>query len=177
MALVPFSHISFEAYNSTSRRLIGIATVELGELSFKTTDIAGAGILGSYEVAVLGHLDNIEAKITFRTLFGDATDFLSLNAHNLTLYSAYEVYDAGAGKRKTEQLKIVMRGLTKSVNLGKMESGEKSDTEITLSLDYLKITTGGKAVKKKIVEIDKFNYLYVVNGIDQTSDLRSALGL
>ena len=47
------------------------------------------------------------------------------------------------------------------------------ENETTLELDYLKITVDGKTT----CTIDKYNFIYELDGVDFMTDVRSALGL
>ena len=173
MALAQFSTINFECYDGGTDRLVGLTSVELPELSLKTTEIAGAGILGDYDAPLRGHMENLQVTLNFRVLFENATRFLNQSAQNLTLRAANETYDSGTGQRKASALKIVLRGLTQSCKLGEIKSGESSETAVVINVAYLKIEQDGK----ELYEFDRFNYIYNVSGVDFLTDVRDALGL
>ena len=46
------------------------------------------------------------------------------------------------------------------------------DTQIEFEVPYMKIELDGK----ERVELDKYNYIYKVDGVDQLADVRAALG-
>jgi len=48
-----------------------------------------------------------------------------------------------------------------------------SDTKNTFEVDYIKISIDGK----ERVELDKYNYICKVDGVDYLSAVREALGL
>lgn len=170
---VPWNEINFEAY-AEGDRLMGLATVDLSELEFMSTDIKGAGIAGEFSVPTRGHLNNLTATLHWRILYEPALQFLSQNAaHNLSLRGAWERYDAATGLREVHALRVDMRAHSAKLAMGKWEPGETSDTELELTLDYINIICDGSS----IFEHDKFNFIHVVNGVDDLADVRSALGL
>ena len=96
-----------------------------------------------------------------------------MKAHDLELRGANENYDAGTGEIITEAVKINVRGLPKKGDLGSFKPADHTDTKTTLELTYFKMTVDGK----RIVEIDKLNYIHYVDGTDYMASVRKALGL
>lgn len=170
---IPWKEINFEVYNE-GNRLTGLATVDMPELEYLGTDIKGAGIAGEINVPTRGHLSNSEVTLHWRVLYENSLQFMAQDAaHFLSLRGAWERYDAATGTRKVSSLRVDMRGHTSKLASGKWEPGETSDTDLTLNLDYVKITCNGQ----KWFEHDKFNYIHEVNGTDYLSAVRTALGL
>ena len=64
-----------------------------------------------------------------------------------------------------------MRGVTKSYDLGTFKQGEPTETTVKLELSYLKITRGSTVV----VELDKFNHIFVVEGTDYMKEIRDLI--
>ena len=58
------------------------------------------------------------------------------------------------------------------MTLGKFERASETESESTLNLDYIKIEVGGK----EILEYDKFNFFFTVNGVDYLAGTRTAIG-
>ena len=171
---VDLTNINFEIYTDGSHEPGGVATIDLPEINFMSSEVTGAGILGQYDASVMGHTENMETTLHFRTIRQDLSLLLSQGqAVMLSAYGASQMYDAGTGGVGVNPVRVVMRGIPKSLKAGKFEPGESSETEVTLTLDYVKIT----ANSKDVLEIDKFNYIFNVNGIDIISDVRSALGI
>ena len=170
---IPAVLIDFEVYNEQDNRLFGIADVTLPELNHMTQEISGVGILGKTNFPIRGALENMETTFNFRVLTESGTSFLGQNSHSLILRHATDMYDSADGTRRAAAWRIAMRGLTTAVNLGKLQAGEASDTEVKLALDYLKIECDGET----LVEIDRFNHVFAVKGEDQLADVKAALGL
>jgi hypothetical protein len=66
-----------------------------------------------------------------------------------------------------------MRGKIKSLDPGTVKAGEKPSLKAMLALNYYKLEHGGVVVH----EIDVENMVRVVNGTDQLSAQRAAIGL
>lgn len=174
---LPVGNLNFEVFDTNNNRILGLASVSLPNLDLKTVEVAGAGVLGSMDYGLFAQLENLEMTLRFRVLYDDATRFMSNNAQFLTLYAASERYASGEGTRAIEGLKIVCRGLAKSTNLGNIEPGENSDTEVVLHLDYIKISATRGGNRETLLEFDRFNYVYNVDGLDLMTDYKAALGL
>ena len=166
--------INFEVYRDGDNRLLGTSTVDLPEIAFATTDIKGSGILGTLSYPIKGNFDNLEVTLHWRTLTAAAVTFLNqTKAQRLSLRQAAEVEDAGSGERGVSAVRIDVVGHTTKLAPGKLEPGEQTETELTLALTRIKITIDGK----EVLEIDKLNSVFLVDGEDQLSDVRAALGL
>lgn len=163
---------NFEVYYGSTRKL-GMGTVDLPELTPKTVTIAGAGIAGEMNFPSSTMLENMEVTIHWRTIHNDLTLLNEPKAHSLTLRSAQRNYDSASGKFKIQAVKIDLRGVPSKMTLGKFEQSSETESESTLTLDYLKLTVDN-TVK---VEFDRFNYIYKVDGTDYLAGIKTALGL
>ena len=70
-------------------------------------------------------------------------------------------------------IKVVVRGVPTTAALGKGDMGTTSDTKTTIEVDYIKVTINGK----EVLEADKYNYIFKVEGKDYLKDVATALGL
>lgn len=166
--------INAEVYREGTNRLMGEAKITLPEINFLTTDIKGNGIAGEYSVSTRGHTENLESTLTFRVVRHDAVQFLKQDtSHNLNCYAAYESHDSATGVRKMNQLRVDLRGVTKSLNMGEWEPGEVNETELVLTLNYLRLSENGK----ELLLIDKFNYVFKTDDVDYLAAVRKALAL
>ena len=93
-----------------------------------------------------------------------------LNAINLTFRAAQQVYDKSTGGGYAfKSLRIVEMGRVKKFKPGKIEKAESMEATITLELTYLLVEVDGVVV----MEIDKLNQVYNVNGVDMLADVRN----
>lgn len=170
--LVQDKSINYEVFVSGERKL-GTAELTLPTVERMTSTISGAGIGGEIEMPTPGMTSSMEAELTWRTLNERNTELLAMKAHDLELRNANEVYDAGTGLIKVQGIKINIRGLLKSGDLGSFKPADHTDTKTTLEVLYLKITIDGK----RKVEIDKLNYIDYVDGTDYAEAIRKVLGV
>lgn len=160
----------FNLYRSGTK-LIGISgEVELPEVTTLTDTIEGAGTGGNLEIPVIGLTDAMEMKIPYVTLSKDAFSMMNPNeATDLTLNGAIQCMDSGSGKIAYSQMSISVRGIVKSFAPGTVKAGGKMDSNVTLSLSYYKIVID----ETTMLEIDKLNSVYIVNGTDVLKNVRN----
>ena len=59
----------------------------------------------------------------------------------------------------------------KSFELGTLKRGGKGEPKIVRELYYIKITIGGE----EMIELDKFNMVWKINGVDRLQKVRSQI--
>lgn len=152
-------------------KLIGTSgEVELPEVTNLTDTIEGAGTGGNLEIPVIGLTDAMDIKIPFTTLSKDAFSIMNPGeAADLLLNGAIQCMDTGTGKVGYSQMSVAVRGTVKAFSPGTVKAGGKMDSNVTLSLSYFKITIDGSVM----LEIDKLNGVYVVNGEDILKEVRN----
>jgi P2 family phage contractile tail tube protein len=69
-------------------------------------------------------------------------------------------------------MKVAVITLPKSFNMGNLNVGTNSDSSTEMECTYIKVWFDGK----EVVELDKFNYIYRVNGVDYLESVRRDLG-
>lgn len=169
---VPEKLINFRVYNNGAD-LVGSADVTLPKLNAMTQTVKGAGIAGEIDSPVLGHYSSTEVEINFRTIDKDSINLDSPKGHHLDIRGAQQVYDSSTGEYVVKKLKLVVRGVPKTDDLGKLDVGATTDTKLTLECDYVKLSIDGETQ----IELDKYNYIANIGGVDYLADVRDALGL
>lgn len=159
----------FNAYRR-GKELIGIAgEINLPEVTQLTDTLDGAGVGGNMDVPVIGLVDNMEIEIGFLSLCEDIFSVMDpKEAADLTLNGAIQGMDGGTGAVGFKELSVSVRGIVKKFTPGQMKSGSKMGSSVTLGLSYYKIVLGGKTM----LEIDKLNGVYVINGKDVLKEVR-----
>ena len=165
--------VNYECY-CDGNRYLGTASVTLPEINNMTQDIKGAGILGEMSMPILGHFEDFEVQLTWRTLFERPLKLMKAQSYQMSLRGGMQHYDAAVGRLQIIPVRIDFRGWVKGTNLGKLEPAEQTETETTFAVDYIKITEGDKNVT---FEFDRFNYVFTADGTDYLTELREALGL
>lgn len=169
--IVPEKIQNFSVYINGSDE-VGIAEGNFPNIEAMTSEVKGAGIAGVADTIVLGHFNSITCSLKWRVTPSNFYELSEHRFHNLDLYAGLQYVDAGQGILRTVPLHIFFRAETKSSNIGNMTVGESMESETEHEIVYMKIYLDGA----EKVEIDKFNYIYKVNGYDYLSDLRRALG-
>ena len=152
-------------------KMIGVAaSVTLPALKQKTNTVSGAGINGEIESVSVGQFESMEQEIQFNTLYSSAADALRANqAVNLTFRAAQQIYDKTGGYA-FKGLRVVEIGRVKEFEPGKLEKSSTMEAKLKLKLEltYIKIENDGVT----LVEVDKLNGVYIVNGEDALKDIR-----
>lgn len=162
------------AYNvyKQGNKLVGLSDeIILPDFESLTETISGAGILGEIDSPTVGMFSGMEMEITFRHLSESISDLINpLNGVDLTLRGSSQVMDS-VGNVSFEGIRIVVRGRNKSLTGGKFKQGSGTGSSVKLELTYCKIEINGKS----IIELDKLNCVYKVNGVDMLSKVRSLI--
>lgn len=168
---IPEKVVNYNIYLDNDK-LIGIkADVTLPKLEQMTETISGAGIAGEYESAVPGHFGKIETDITFNAVTEDAANLLIPGAKSLVFRASQQSYDVAGGKMNFRALKITMKVLSKGIDLGKLSPGKATETKNTFEVVYIKVEENGKT----LLELDKLNFIFIVNGTDVLADIRNQI--
>ncbi len=169
---MPEKLINFRVYNQGTD-LLGVADVQLPDLEWMTETVSGAGIAGEVDSPTLGHFKSMTLKLKWRSMTDNGARLAKSHAHHLDCRGSVQQMSAVTGEFTTCPVKCVIQGMPKKVGLGKMEVGKSQDAETELECVYLKYWLGGE-VK---IEIDKYNYIALVDGVDYLEPVRSDLGL
>jgi P2 family phage contractile tail tube protein len=163
----------FRVYREGQDNCIGIATVDLPAMNGMTQSINGVGVGGEIDAPVLGHYQSMETKMNWRIPAKEALAVATGDTTALEFRGALQNYDSGAGATVVNAIKCVIRGRVKSVELGKAEVGNTTDSAVTVETTYLKIEMDGEVIR----EIDKYAAIDSVEGNDRMTQVREALGL
>lgn len=160
----------YNVYNDANK-LVGVSgDVELPDFEAITETIEGAGVLGEIEAAATGQFSSMIIKIPFSVLYEDMFTLVnSATGVNVTLRGSAQFMDPTTGITDHYPVKVVVRGKCKKYSLGKMTKGKKMDPSVELEILYIKIDVNNKPV----VELDKANFKYAVNGVDLLEKIRS----
>lgn len=169
---IPERLINYKVYKDGTTPL-GVATVDLPDIESMTDTVTGAGIAGEIDSPTLGHFGSMGLTLNWRTLTGDATSLAAPQSHHLEFRGSIQVNDAGNGIIKTAPVRVVTRCTPKRIGLGSLEVAAAMDASNEFEVTYLKLFVGG--VER--LEIDKYNFVYKVNGVDHLASVRKDLGL
>ena len=161
----------FNLYIKGAKTVSSASGIELPELSHIVQEVEGAGTLGKFEEPAIGQYESLVVKIPFTHLSREAYQLLNtLKPPEMSIYAAMQGI-LEPGDSDVYGVRITMRGKNKAFTQGKLEKGAKSDTEIEMELLYYKIEFDGET----LFELDKLNYVCVVNGEDVVQKVRSLI--
>ena len=170
--IIPEKSINFKVYlNGTD--LLGVAEGTIPALEAMTSEVKGAGVAGVVESPVLGHFNSTNMTLTWRTPTDDFMKLFNHITNDLELFSALQQYDAGLGTYKVVPLQVSIRAITKTSTPGNLTVGDNMDTQTEFEVVRMKIYLDGK----ERVVMDKYNYIYKVDGVDRLAEVRTALGM
>lgn len=169
-SVIPQVINKFNMYKNSSQ-LVGVTgEVELPAVTMLTDTLEGAGTGGNLEIPVIGLTENMEMNVPFLSLcegifsLADPTE-----AVDLALRGAIQGMDSATGKIQYIQMAVMVRGIIKEFTPGTVKAGGKMSSSVTLSLNYYKIVMD----RKTMLEIDKLNGVYEVNGKDVLAEVRN----
>lgn len=146
---------------------LGTSKVTLPKLDFLTETETGDAILGETEVVALGQTKVIKVPIELSHLDEKGFALLNPKGVNLTFRGAKQ------GEFGVVPYKVCIKGKLTSMELGDFETAKKMGSKIEVITDYLSVDINGI----NVLELDKRNYVYKVNGIDMLAELKIALAI
>lgn len=162
----------FIVYDQNATKL-GVAEVTLPELAHMTDTISGAGIAGEVDTTVIGNYGSLTTTLTWRNVTPAVIQLSAPDTQNIDCRGSVQMYDQNTGRNTSQAVKVVMSVQNKSTSLGNMVNAASMGTTQEFEVTYIKIQLDGATV----TEIDKWNYICVINGVDYMEDTRRALGL
>lgn len=147
------------------------ADITLPSIDKLTDTIKGAGILGEVDMPTFGQVGSMTLGINFRA---DNPQYAMLSRPGeikLEIVWVVDVFDSSQVKVGVQQHKVFITGANKTYNPGTIDVNASADGTSEFEVwTYRKVVDG-----KEVLLIDKFNYKYVVNGVDYAAQLRAAL--
>lgn len=168
--LIPEVLNHFNVYDDGEALVGQDADIELPELTAITDTLSGAGILGEIEDPVTGQYESATIKIKWRVINKDYFRLINpIKPKQLTMRGSVQMMNPTTGETDYKPIKVVTRTKSKNISLGKFEKGKKMENETELELFYIKITSD----KFVLLELDKLNFKFVINGEDMLAKIRA----
>lgn len=160
---------NFRVYNDASKLMGTTGEITLADFQAITATISGAGILGEYNTSVIGMFQSMQQEIPFRMIDEDYFRMLNTGEQSkIVLRSSVQQRNRETGGTlSTKAMRIVFRGHPTAAKPGTVKIGEMMNASITLELTYVLIELDGKVM----IELDKLNSVYKVNGKDLLKDI------
>lgn len=169
-SMIPAKINNFNAYLNGSRMIGVTGEVTLPSPKMKTSTLDGAGLGGEIDDPTIGQWESMEQEVPLNLVHSSFADMLSpMEAVNLTFRAAQQGIDNATGSYKFHALRVVEKGRVKEFTPGKLKKGNGMECTVKLELTYLLIEDDGV----KLLEIDKLNEVYIVNGVDMLEEIRA----
>lgn len=170
---IPEKLNDFKAYIDNNNYSPGITDIELPSINSITDTESGAGILGEYDSPLMGQFESMKIKLNWKSIGEERNLLFVPGSHKIDCRLANQYYDVASSTHKISVDRVIVQGPVVSNELGKVEKGSKYEGSTEIEVIYLKIESNGKV----LLELDKLNYIFKVNGKDQLATLRKALGM
>lgn len=168
---IPEIMVDFNVYNQAEKLIGSGPEIELPEFESITATVSGAGVMGEYETSAPGHFSSMEIEIPFRTITDEASSLNEPRRQQLVFRGSIQYYNRIRGINEHRPLKVVIAGKPKGLSPGKMIKSEQMEATAKIEIEYIKLETDGKT----LVELDKLNSIYVVNGRDYYETIRNMI--
>lgn len=157
-------------------KLSGVNTkLKLPVIKQITEKLSYAGMLGEWDVAVVGSIENLDLEIEFGSIDLKNYGLACRDDTMLVARAATQCRDTETGKVSPVQIKVTALGSTNELDPGEIENGKKMNAKIKKSLTKYKIEIFDKNDSTNncvLFEIDKPLGIYTVMGKDMMADIR-----
>ena len=162
--IIPEVLHSFNVYDGGGNGQIGVSDeMSMAEIKSKVATISGAGIIGSYDVPIVGYFDSIVQEIPFRVLYLNLAELINpMKMQTINIRGSIQVTDKSTAVSDFVSFRYMLKGRTTTLTPGTLKLGDVMGAKISIEATYVLIEIGGEVM----VEIDKLNSIFKVDGTD-----------
>lgn len=164
---IPDKINDFNVYDDGDK-LIGIGEeVTLPDIEMMSETVIVPG--GEIDSPTIGQFTSGQVEIPFQSLTMDTFNLMNpLKSVNITLRASQQEMD-GSGNINFTGIRAVFRGRPKTLTAGSIKKGSGTGTSLAIEWTYYMLEIGGV----KVVEIDKLNSVFKINGVDILAQSKS----
>lgn len=166
--------IQYAIYNrdsGTAKFICDTSAYKRPSIENLTDTIKGAGLMGEIDLPTLGQVGSMECEITFNKSNAHFVELSAPKAHSLEIRWVTDVLDSANVQVGIEASKEIMTVIPKKAEFGDIETNETNEGTLAFEVLYYQYIVDGKS----LLEIDKLNNVYKVNGVDYSASIRNAL--
>ncbi len=168
--LIPTVLINFNMYGE-SHKFLGVSPeTTLPNFEYLTETIDGAGIGGEIEEAIEGSFGSLETETTFQNIGTEMFDYIT-HTGMIVYRGSMQMTNTATQTNDSQSIVFTTKGKVKSFDLGTLKKGGKGEPKIVREITYCKLTIGGK----NVLELDKYNLIWKLNGVDLLEKVRSQI--
>ncbi|WP_375104055.1 phage major tail tube protein [Paenibacillus sp. RS8] len=172
MPQVPERLAGYSVFRDGTER-VGTADIELPSLESMSDTVSGAGIAGEVESPTIGFYSSLGVTLNFRTLDVPMIRLAAPKAHALDFRGSQQAYNSTTGEYESIPVRVSVRAVPKNTTLGNFEVNAGTGSSIEMECNYLLIFINNV----KMLELDKFNNICWIDGVDYLAQYRQHLGL
>lgn len=161
MSKIPAQIVDFSLYNGNERLIGHGSEITLPTVTSKTATAE----LAAGDIDLPGmRTENMEMEIPFNVFDSEAASVISLtNVSTVVIRGAAQRVNTSSHDFVYSGLKVTAKGFAKEIELGTLKRSDKMDSNITMTLTYIKVEDDKGNV---FIEIDKLNGTFIINGKD-----------
>ncbi len=170
--IYPNGHIDYLMYENGGA-LIGVAKVTMPPIKYKTVTATGAALMGDVTIPLASMIEAMTISIEFSSV-ADAIVQLGTNEwHDVALYLADQYFDGVTRKEELEPIRFELSIRPTEINQGTIQTASAADASGTYSVCKYTVYKNGA----KVIDIDQFNQVHEINGVDNAALVRKAIGM
>lgn len=155
--------------NGKATKIADTTSVTLPSIEKLTDTIKGSGIIGEIDLPTHGQIGSMETEVATRTT-NDKWGTL-ITANEIEYRWVTDVVDPSTAKVTVDSHKAFLKVINKKAEEGKLEPGSAQDGSASFEvIAYKRIINGNE-----IVNIDKLNGIFAINGVNMFDDISKYL--
>lgn len=165
----------FNAYLGSvdaANKLIGVTDeITLPDFECMSETISLSGMAGEVDSPSPGQFKSVQFEITFTNISKDSLRAAADDSKSIILRAAQEQVDTETLSKSLVGRAVTIKGMTKSINYGKLKKGGYGNPSIKKEVIYYKEEYDGET----ITEVDKFNTKCIINGKNVLQEIESLI--
>lgn len=170
--IYPNGHIDYLMYKNGGA-LIGVGKITMPPIKYKTVTATGAGLMGDATIPLAGMIEAMTVNIDFTSVTDAAVELGTNEWHDVAVYVAEQYFDSVNRIEEKEPLRFEMSIRPIETSHGTIATASAADASGSYSVCKYTVYKDGQ----KVVDIDQFNQVHMVNGKDCAADVRKCLGM
>lgn len=166
--------INYSVYGKIEGRLTILSDTsncQLPSIESLSDTVKGAGIMGEIDFPSFCQIGSMVFTPGFRIDGEHAAALMAPGMQEFEVRWVVDRLDSANIQMGVDAHKAIIKGMPKKYDPGRVEAGATQDGSNDFEVVYYKKIVNGKA----ILEIDKLNNVFKVNGVDYAASIRAAL--